>query len=236
MRRLSPSAACGLAILWAAWSAPASAGTLQVNPVLLEISAERRTASVTVRNAETAPVAIRAYALAWRQADGEDVYEETAELIVSPPIFTVAPGATQLVRVGPRSASAEPRAYRLIIEEVPEAAPEGGIRVALRLNLPLYKRIAAGAPAHLRWSARRQADGGWVIEAANSGPGYVRLDADLARAATGARYEDSVYFGTVLPGATRRWRVGPGLRIEDRTQFERLTGMQGHAAAVQGSD
>jgi len=234
-RKFPLAAACGL-IAWAAWGAPASAGTLQVNPVLVELNADRRTGSVTVRNEESVPVTIRAYALDWRQADGEDVYEETAQLIVSPPIFTIAPGATQLVRVGPRSPSAEPRAYRLIIEEVPEATPQAGIRIALRLNLPLYKRIAAGEPSQLRWSARRQADGGWMIEAANIGPGYVRLDANIARAATGARYEDTVHFGTVLPGAARRWRVGSDLRIENREQFQRITEMQGHAAAPQRSD
>ena len=236
-RKFPLAAACGLiAIVWAAWGAPASAGTLQVNPVLVELNADRRTGSVTVRNEESVPIAIRAYALEWRQADGEDVYEETAQLIVSPPIFTIAPGATQLVRVGPRSPSAEPRAYRLIIEEVPEATPQAGIRVAIRLNLPLYKGIAAGEPSQLRWSARRQADGGWMIEAANAGPGYVRLDATIARAATGARYEDNFFFGTVLPGAARRWRVGPELRIENREQFQGITEMQGHAAASQGSD
>ena len=169
MRRIIPLAACAaLTMTAAAGLAPAAAGTLQVNPVLVEIGGARRTASVTVRNEENVPVTIRAYPLGWRQDGGEDRYDETAELIVSPPVFTIPPHATQTVRVGAAPPVAAPRAYRLIIEEVPEAAAPAstGIRVALRLNLPLYANLAPGTPADLSWRAFRQADGAWAIEAA----------------------------------------------------------------------
>ena len=223
--------ACGAAALCVAAPAiPAAAGTLQVNPVLVAIDRDHRTATVTVRNVEATPVTIRAYPLAWHQADGNDNYEESGAVIVSPPIFTIAPGGTQLVRVGLRNPAAGPQSYRLIIEEVPEAAPAEGIRVALRLNLPLYATIPVGNAAQLRWSAARSADG-WVIVAQNPGPGYVRLGGDAARDATGVRFEDTVNFGTVLPGATRRWRVGPDLRIEDGARFRQIQGTAREPAA-----
>lgn len=226
--------ACTAALAWAA--VPAAAGTLQVNPVLLEIDGQRRTATLTVRNVEDVPVAIRAYALAWRQADGEDVYEETAAVIVSPPVFTIPPGGTQLVRVGLRSPSPAPQAYRLIVEEVPEAAPAQGIRVALRLNLPLYAGVAAGSVEALRWTAVRAADGIWTVEAVNPGRGYVRLDPARAEAATGIRFGDHVAFGTVLPGATRRWQVGRELDVVDRPRFARIAGTQSRETAAADRD
>ena len=229
--------ACGAAALCASvTAAPAVAGTLQVNPVLVQIGGDRRTATVTVRNEESVPVAIRAYPLAWSQPEGQDRYEDGAPVIVSPPIFTIPPGGTQLVRVGLRNPAAGPQAYRLIIEEVPEATPAEGIRVALRLNLPLYAGIDAGDAAQLRWAAERQADGGWLVSAENPGPGYVRLSGDAARAATGARFEDTVSFGTVLPGATRRWRVGPELRIEDAARFGQIQRNAAGVATAQGSN
>lgn len=217
MRRTSfLAAACGaVAIAWAAWSAPVSAGTLQVNPVLVEIDQSRRTATVTVRNQEATPVTIRAYPLAWSQDSGEDSYAETSALIVSPPIFTIPPGGTQLVRVGLRRPSNAPQAFRLIIEEVPETSPGGGIRVALRLNLPLYASLPPGDAAALTWSAERAAGGGWTVSARNAGRGYVRLNAEMARQATGIRFEDTVAFGTLLPGVTRRWRIGPGAATQE---------------------
>lgn len=228
--------ACGAALLLAAPAVPVAAGTLQINPVLVEIGSGRRTATVSLRNQENVPATIRAYALGWRQSDGEDVYEESAAVIVSPPIFTIPAGGTQLIRVGLRSPSATPQAYRLIVEEVPEASPGGGIRVALRLNLPLYSAIEAGDAAALRWSARRLPDGGWLVEAANPGAGYVRLDPGAAAAATGIAFEDDINFGTVLPGATRRWRIGAQPRIDNRTRFEQISRADGHVAARAGSE
>jgi fimbrial chaperone protein len=224
MRQIIPLAVCAaLALTAAAGSTPAAAGTLQVNPVLVEIGAARRTGAVTVRNVENVPVTIRAYPMAWRQEGGEDHYDETSAIIVSPPVFTIPPGGTQIVRVGQRGAPGAPKPYRLIIEEVPEAAPPGGgIRVALRLNLPLYASLAPGAPADLRWSAARQPDGHLAVEARNTGAGWVRVDAGIAQAGTGIRFEDGFAFGTVLPGGVRRWPVGDSPSYSDRARFQQI--------------
>ena len=228
--------ACGAALCAAAPVVPASAGTLQVNPVLLEINNRRRTATVTLRNPTDQPVTIRAYPLEWRQVDGNDNYSESSAVIVSPPIFTIAPGATQLVRVGLRSPSRAPQAYRLIIEEVPDASPGNGIRVALRLNLPLFSTLPAGEPAAVRWAAWREPDGSWTLEAANGGTGYVRLSHEAARAATGLRLGNTINLGTVLPGATRRWRIGSSLDILDQTRFRQIARTQDHVGAQASLD
>lgn len=218
-----PAALCGLlAVLWTTWGAPAMAGTLQVNPVLVAIDSDHRTASITIRNEDPVPVTIRSYALIWRQADGNDVYEETGEVIVSPPVFTIAPGATQVVRVGLRNPAAAGKAYRLIVEEVPEASPGGGIRVALRLNLPFFAHVGPGDAAQLRWSASRDADGIWFVEAANQSAKYVRIDGAAASAATGLRFDDDMHFGTVLPGGMRRWPLGREIGIVDQRILQQI--------------
>jgi fimbrial chaperone protein len=228
--------ACGATLLWAAAAAtPAAAGTLEVNPVLLEISANRRTATVTLRNQEAVPVTVRAYPLEWRQAGGGEAYAETSAVIVSPPVFTIAPGATQLVRVGLRSSAGARQAYRLILEEVPDANPGNGIRVALRLNLPLYAMIPAGQASAVRWSAWQEA-GSWVVEAANSGPGYVRLSHDAAQEATGIRAGNDVNFGTLLPGATRRWRLGRQVEIRDQARLRQVARTQASVGAQASRD
>jgi fimbrial chaperone protein len=228
--------ACGATFLWAAAAGtPATAGTLEVNPVLLEISANRRTATVTLRNQEAVPVTVRAYPLEWRQAGGGEAYAETSAVIVSPPVFTIAPGATQLVRVGLRSSAGARQAYRLILEEVPDASPSNGIRVALRLNLPLYAMIPAGQPSAVRWSAWQES-GSWVVEAANSGPGYVRLSHDAAQDATGIRAGNDVNFGTLLPGATRRWRLGRQAEIRDQARLRQVARTQASVGAQASRD
>jgi fimbrial chaperone protein len=220
---ISAAARC----FWAAFATAlcagtATAGTLQVNPVLVQIDADHRTGSVTVRNMEAVPVTIHAYPLAWAQAGGQDRYDESAALIVSPPVFTVAPQGAQVVRVGLRNAAASGHAYRLIVEEVPEATPGPGIRVALRLNIPLYANVPAGSPGALRWTASPLPDGGWAIEATNNGAGYVRVEPETATAATGIRFGNDVALGTVLPGATRHWQLGQAVQIADRARLQQI--------------
>ena len=212
--------ASALMIFAFAAPAPAEAGSLRVDPVRLEINAGRRTATVSVRNDEATPVTIRAYALTWDQADGEDRYAETEAVIVSPPIFTIAPGATQLVRVGLRSPSGGGRAYRVIIEEVPGASQSGGVQVALRLNLPLFAMMEPGRQTDLRWSASRQSDGGYVIEAVNGGSGYVRVEASDSAAALGVAQAGAPY-GVVLPNQRRRWTVAAP-QVTDQARFNAI--------------
>jgi len=230
--RSSPFVALlGLSLAAAAGVGPAVAGTLTVNPVLVEIGAGQRSGAVTVTNVQDTPVTIRAYALSWRQEGGEDRYEDTTAMIVSPPIFTIPARGTQIVRVGPRAPVPGAQPYRLIIEEVPEATQGAGIRVALRLNLPLYARIAPGAAADLAWRASRGADGDWSLEARNGGGGWVRVDARTARAASGLAFEDGYAFGTVLPGGARRWSIGPNPRIADAARFRALQAGENGAPA-----
>ncbi|HEX8655564.1 MAG TPA: fimbria/pilus periplasmic chaperone [Allosphingosinicella sp.] len=217
MTRFSAALLAAAAAL--ALPAPATAGSLQVDPIRLEINTGRRTATLRVRNQEQAPVTIRAYALDWTQPDGEDRYVETSGVIASPPIFTIPGGGTQLIRIGLRNPAGGPRAYRLMVEEVPQASPGGGVQVALRLNLPLFVSIQPGTAAELAWSAARGADGRWTVEAANSGRNYVRVEPAAAEAATGIDFADGTNLGVVLPGSSRRWVVSDEPVIVDRTRF-----------------
>jgi fimbrial chaperone protein len=227
MTRFSAALLAAAAAL--ALHAPAAAGSLQVDPIRLEINAGRRTATLRVRNEEQSPVTIRAYALDWSQPEGEDRYVETTGVIASPPIFTIPGGGTQLIRVGLRNPAGGPRAYRLMVEEVPQASPGGGVRVALRLNLPLFVSMQPGTAAELGWSAARGADGRWTVEATNSGRNYVRVEPAAAEAATGIDFADGTNLGVVLPGSRRRWAVGNEPAIVDRTRF---TSIQRTAASA----
>lgn len=215
---------------WAAalLAAPAMAGSLRVDPVQVVISEDRQTAAVTVTNRQDAPVTVHLYPLAWTQSDGEDVYSETSAVIVSPRVVTIPSYGTQLVRVGFRNQATANGAWRLMIEEVPQSdSEETGVRVALRMNLPLFARLNAGKPADLRWSAWRNPDGGWTLEALNESTSFVRLQpADLI-ASTGIEHEPSLRLGVVLPNSRRRWRIAGRPALIDDARFQRITRAEG---------
>ena len=119
---------------------------------------------------------VQASALSWTQPGGEETYAPTRELIATPPVFTLPPDGEQIVRVALRrepDSSAE-LAYRLLLAEVPPAptADFTGLRVALRLSLPVFVQPTAAAKPDLEWNATWVGDGELQISAANRGTAH----------------------------------------------------------------
>ena len=186
---------------------PALAGSFQVNPVNIELPAGGSSTSLTIRNNDADPVSVRVIAMRWTQENGADVYAPTKDVIVSPPMFTIKGGATQLVRVGLRSRTPG-AAYRVILEEIPvQKADSNGIQVALRLNLPLYVLQDKGE-AKVSWKAIRGDDGELVLEARNAGTRHAQFLEISTRDSAGNKISLSKQMGVVLPGGSRQWRTG----------------------------
>src|ERR1700687_3963228 len=80
------------------------AGSLSVTPIRVELSSAQRSVALTVRNEGDQPTVVQAQLVAWSQVDNEDRLEPTIDLLASPPIFTVAPGASHIVRIALRRA------------------------------------------------------------------------------------------------------------------------------------
>lgn len=123
----------------AAW-----AGAFTVTPVRIYMSVRDRAVAVTVTNDGDAEVVIQADINTWKQLpDGTDQLELTDDLILSPPIIKLAPKARQVVRLArlaPPDVSRQ-STYRLILREVPEAAPPKQnvqISIALALSMPVF--------------------------------------------------------------------------------------------------
>jgi fimbrial chaperone protein len=211
MRGFTDSGGCralmaAVSIAAAALAVPSSAGSFRVNPVQIKLPADQQAASLTITNSDAAPVAIRVLTLAWSQPNGEDRYSPTSNVIVSPPIFTIPPGATQLVRVGLKDRGID-RAYRVILEEIPrQKAVEGEVQVLLRLNLPLYLIPSGGGKADVSWRAWKTADGNIDIEGRNRGTLYEQVG-ELSAEADGRAEVVSKQLGVVLPGSSRIWKV-----------------------------
>lgn len=206
----------------------AVAGSFQVSPVRVALTAEAPTAAIAVRNeSKTDAVVIQLRPMDWRQSDGEDRYDPSPTLIATPPVFTLAPGATQTVRVGLRLAQpgAVQQAFRLYITEVPAAPKPGfqGLQVALNIGIPVFvhPRERTGGP--LAWRAAPPAGRTLVLRAANPANAHVQVieakvldEGEGVLATTGQpRY--------LLAGQTATWRLelarAPkgALRIEART-------------------
>lgn len=195
----------------------AVASGLQVSPIGLRVAAAEQAQALWLTNTGTDTLHAQVRVFRWTQADGKDVFEATRDLVVSPPMVTIAPGDRQLVRiirqVAPPSDGTE-AAYRVIVDELPVGgADKGGLKFVLRYSVPVF--IApAGDPtvsATLRASVEASGDG-MVLRVHNSGKGHAQL-ADVSQHEDG---QDtpllSGLVGYALPGSTMSWPLPPESR------------------------
>jgi fimbrial chaperone protein len=207
---LSAVLLCALAALAVA---PADAANLAVSPIRIELTPENRTAAITVTNGSDQPASIQIEAVAWSQVDGQNVYAPTRELLVSPPIFTLAPGSEQIVRAALRR-QADPTtelAYRIYLQELPPPPSPGfrGVQMALRLGLPVFVQPQSGkAVPKPNWSAKQVSDDTLQVTLRNEGNAHVQVS-DFALYSPGNDQALGSQAGStyVLPGQAHRWLV-----------------------------
>jgi fimbrial chaperone protein len=197
-------------------------GTLRVNPVRVNLSPLNSTAAVTLENGGSSSMVLQLQLMHWSAAGGEERYDASDDILATPPIMTIAPGKSQLVRVG-LSRPADPKrelAYRLFIEEVPPPPKPGyqGLQVALRVGLPIFIEPAAIAEPVLQWRATRGGANTIAVDVVNAGDAHtrvfnVRLRAPGEDRLLGARQVASY----LLPGQSQRWMVeSEGILPADR--------------------
>lgn len=130
-------------LLGLAWPA-AEAGNFSVSPVRIYMKPRERAAAITVINLGREPLLFQAEVWHWTQdAQGKESLEPTSEIIVAPPIATIAPGGRQVLRVAPVRAPDMQRelTYRLIVREVvPERPASEGVSMslALAMSMPVF--------------------------------------------------------------------------------------------------
>lgn len=207
MRNLFAYAFC-----WACVAA-AHAGSFSVQPVRVELSSSARTAAITVVNGSAQePAVVQLQAYTWTQENGQDVYTSTNEVLATPPIFTLAPGGSQIVRVGIRRNFDPSRelTYRLYFTEVPRAPQPGfhGLQVALRIGLPVFVQPVAQQQLKLAWQLTGVADNRFKLHVQNHGNVHAQiLNFDLFVAGTEKRIAANHTPAYVLPGQSREWTV-----------------------------
>lgn len=171
-------ALCGLAFLFVV--APAGAtGAFVLKPVRATLSAAQPVASFNVVNTGAETTVVQLEAVGWSQRESRDVFQPTRDVLATPPIFKIPPGGTQVVRVGLRRQADQQGelTYRLFFQEVPPAPAAGfqGLKVVLRMSVPVFVVPAMPVGPQLHWTARRSPKGELELGMANGGTAHVQV-------------------------------------------------------------
>ncbi|MGV1046195.1 fimbrial biogenesis chaperone [Limnohabitans sp.] len=200
---------------WAlAWVSLSIQAAVTISPVIVNVSPDGR-AIITVRNDRQREVLYQITVLQWQQIDGQDRYEATQDFIASPPLFTLAPAASQVVRMGfrnPVRLQLE-QSYRLLLAEVPRPGDHTGerglVQFAMQYAIPVFVASSQGAePRHLVWQMREEG-GALRVRADNLSSSHVALNmVGLTRQAgpTPPAELSHRQRTTVLAHAWREWR------------------------------
>jgi fimbrial chaperone protein len=135
---------------------------------------------------------------------------------VTPPVLQLPGNGEQIVRVALRGQPerSQELAYRVVFEEVPQAAPAGftGLRVALRLSVPIFIAPTLGkAHADLSWDLHALPDGRLEVAATNHGTAHSQVtDFEVQSSGPALQSTTGKY---VLPGSRVSWvlKTQPGL-------------------------
>lgn len=199
--------AVAAAAVTAAVTGPARAAAMIIWPVDPIIQAGQTSTVIWVQNRGAEPVNVQVRAFAWNQAAGQDVLERQGQVVASPPIAQIAPGARQLIRVVQRAPGNRPQqAFRLIVDELPappSADASSGVTaklaIQMRYSIPLFVYGTRDKLAPALAAEVRAGPDGRVLVIRNTGTSHARLT-DL-RGAGDAMLREGL-LGYVLPDAT----------------------------------
>jgi fimbrial chaperone protein len=186
----------------------AGAQSLSVLPVNIFFTPGQRATSLTVTNQGKSKIAVQIRAYAWSQKDGEDQLTATDEVVASPPLATIAPGASQVIRLILRqSPQGREATYRILLDQIPPPAEPGVVHFVLRLSIPIFAQPAIRSFADVQFHLERNA-GQIYLVGLNAGNLHESIRDIVLTASDGRKLKpESNASPYILSGITRRWHI-----------------------------
>lgn len=187
----------------------ASAQVLSVVPVNVFMMPGQRTTTLSVTNPTNKETAVQIRTYAWSQAGNDDRLAATNMMMVSPPMATIAPGATQVVRLVLRQSPPYREAtYRILIDQIPPPAEPGVVHMVLRLSIPIFVQPEKPrAFADVQFQVESKA-GQVFLVGSNRGLLHESVHDIVLTTSDGHKLKPTSGGAPyILEGSTRRWQI-----------------------------
>lgn len=200
-----------LALLLVPNTQHARAQSLAVQPVTLILLPGQKIATLTLKNPATEPMTIQLRSYVWSQQGNNDPLTATEAVLISPPMATIPPGSSQVIRVALRQPSTGQEAtYRLLVDQLPPPAKPKEISVLLRLSIPIFSETTAKPVSKLEFHVEHQQDGHSFLVVSNNGQCHDSIRNIRLKSTDGSAWKAAVPgLPYVLVGAERRWPILP---------------------------
>ncbi|MES5098634.1 molecular chaperone [Agrobacterium sp. BA1120] len=157
---------------------PVNAASLRVSPVILDLKAPTASSTLRVWNDAKTPINVQVRIFRWTQENGSDVLTPANDVVASPPMTLLKPGAenvVRIVRLSKKPVKAE-ESYRIIVDELPPTGqqPSGTINLVLRHSIPVFFSENTASEAQTVWSVTPQANG-YRVSVSNNGTKRLRV-------------------------------------------------------------
>ena len=199
------------AFLFTAAYAPAQAGSLQVEPVILDVTAPGAASTITLHNSGATPINAQIRVFRWSLVNGEEKLEPTDDVVASPPSMSLGPNAkniARIVRVAKTPVAGE-ESYRLLVDQIPDLSQQknGAVNLMVRYSLPVFFGAANKKNPTIAWSVAVKGDK-VTLAAHNTGDRRLRISALSVKDAHGR----SISLGSGLAGyalgqSTKSWTI-----------------------------
>jgi fimbrial chaperone protein len=208
MRVLSSLVASAILLGTTAWCAD-----LRVAPVTVDAMPGDRTGTVVLTNAEDHPITAQIRIFRWTQVNGKDDLQPTTDVVVSPPMATLAARQDYLVRIVRTSKApiTGEESYRILVDQLPEKGPPrpGEVKLVLRESIPVFFSDEPKRTPKIEWSLQRSG-AGFSVVGKNVGNRRVRLsDFSVSKPNGAAVWKTSGLSGYVLANSEMRWSLPP---------------------------
>ncbi|WP_158615516.1 molecular chaperone [Acidipila sp. EB88] len=189
----------------------AGAQALAVMPISVALLPGQKATSLTVVNKGQTATSVQIRVYGWSQSDGDDHLVASDIVMASPPIATIAPNASQTIRVVlRRSPEGEEETYRIILDQLPPPPEPGVVHVVLRMSIPIFAEPHGPVPSRLTFHLEKQGENTFLV-ASNTGDTHETLRDMKLALSDGTSVEVKAHGSPyILAGATRRWPLVSG--------------------------
>ena len=202
-------------------------GYIQISPLRLVLSDTVNTTTLIVKNRAITPSLVQLELLAWSQQNNTEILDPTRDILISPPVFTIAANSEQILRVVLRrkADSNKELTYRLFLREVEDKsqiAKAGEIKVLLNISIPIFVQPMIKPQPKLLWRASVDAAQKIQLKLINEGSQHIQIKSFQLASGDKNLYQSSMRY--VLPGSTVEWVIdAKGLTLNSSLSLQAVT-------------